>query len=68
MGKLKAWRVAQDRSVSALAKEIGCSRVAWYDWEEGRRVPQARFMEKLHDLTGGAVEPNDFYPTTREAA
>jgi transcriptional regulator with XRE-family HTH domain len=58
---LRDWRKLQAKPVQALAEQIGVTVQAWYDWEKGRRVPSRDLMPKLVQLTGGAVQPNDFY-------
>lgn len=61
-GRLAQWRRWRRLSVAECAAAFGCSRVAWYDWEKGVKVPSPAYMAKLRRMTGGAVVPNDFYP------
>lgn len=61
-GRLAQWRRWRRLSVAECAAAFGCSRVAWYAWEKGVKVPSPAYMAKLRRMTGGAVVPNDFYP------
>jgi transcriptional regulator with XRE-family HTH domain len=69
MGKLKTWRRARRLSQEALGAQLGVSAVAIGRYEMGR-VPEAAVLQKLIDLTGGAITANDFFelPNDEEAA
>ena len=65
---LRKWRIAKGLTLEACASEIGTSRQVWSDWERGRRRPDAKFMPKVRELTGGAVSADDFFPSFNKAA
>jgi transcriptional regulator with XRE-family HTH domain len=44
-----------------FATRIGVSRVTLFRIKTGRRTPSREVMERIHDATNGAVEPNDFF-------
>lgn len=60
--KLSNWRKAQNPplTLADVAKRIDRSEAATSRYENGR-VPEPDTMRRIHDLTGGAVTPNDFY-------
>lgn len=62
---LKRWRMSQGYTLDAAAAAVGTVRQVWFDWENGRRRPNATAMEQIFILTNGAVEPNDFYDVPR---
>ena len=62
--KLKAWRQAQGLSARDLATKVGVSRITVHSWERGASIPPPELMRRLVELTGGAVQPNDFYTIT----
>lgn len=61
--KLRAWRRNAQMSQDAAAAAIGVARRTWHLWENGKTIPGPEHMAALVVLTGGAVEPNDFYRT-----
>jgi DNA-binding XRE family transcriptional regulator len=61
VSKLRAWREGAGLSVSRAAANAGVARQTWHSWERGGSIPPARYMPKLHEMTGGAVTPNDFH-------
>ena len=60
---------------AALAEALACSQsyVSQIERRVGAIVPGAEVMGKIYEVTGGTVEPNDFYdlpallPSTRAA-
>lgn len=70
--KLAQWRRSQDMTQEALAIELGCTTVTVARYEAGARLPGPATMIELFILSGGAVQPNDFYALpaldVREAA
>ena len=70
MVSLLAWRKRQRPKVFAkdLAQRIGVARlqqVLRYEMPFGapeHRIPRPDIMRRIFLVTGGEVEPNDFYP------
>lgn len=67
--KLRNWRRLQGLSQAEAAEKLGVARRTWHQWEQGAIVPGPANMIELVTLTGGAVQPNDFYelPSLRAA-
>ncbi len=54
-----------------LAREIGVSNEAvrlYKRRQHPKRIPSAEVMRRIVRVTGGAVQPNDFYELDGEAA
>lgn len=71
---LRRWRMNEGLSQEDAAAKVGVVRKTWHQWEAGDAIPKREAMSSLYLLTGGAVQPNDFYDlpvvpdTQREAA
>jgi len=69
---LRQWRAQHDLSQEDAAVKVGVVRKTWHQWESGDAIPKREAMAALYLLTGGAVQPNDFYALpdlgAREAA
>lgn len=62
MVDLVTWRKSRGLSQAQLAKRLGCTQPTVSLAESGRRGPPGNdFILKVHEVTGGAVQPNDFY-------
>lgn len=59
--KLRNWRRQQGLSQQQAAELLGVARRTWHQWEQAAIVPGPANMIELVQLTGGAVQPNDFY-------
>ena len=59
--KLSIWRKAQGLTLAEVAKRIGVTEVTLSRYERGERIPAREIMPKIAAVTGGAVQPNDFY-------
>jgi transcriptional regulator with XRE-family HTH domain len=62
---LKKWRMSNGYTLDAAAAAVGTVRQVWFDWENGRRRPNASALEQIFILTQGAIQPNDFYDVPR---
>nr|DAU21534.1 MAG TPA: Helix-turn-helix XRE-family like protein [Caudoviricetes sp.] len=51
-------------SSEVFAQKIGISVGAVNHYINGRRIPAAKVMRKIAEVTRGAVTPNDFYFST----
>ncbi len=60
--KLSEFKKQNDMTDDALAALIGdCSTSALRKWFSGERIPRKDQMERIAEVTGGLVLPNDFY-------
>lgn len=50
-----------DVKVPAFASRIGVSSQALHRYLDGDRRPKPHILERIHQVTGGAVQPNDFF-------
>lgn len=60
MSDLRTWRKAKDLSRAELGELVGVTAVAIGRYENGR-VPDANVLQKIIDVSGGAVTANDFF-------
>lgn len=58
--RLSEWLKAKKISVLDFAKKAGVSSMTVYRWQEDT-IPDREKMQKIVELTGGAVTANDFY-------
>lgn len=67
--KLKDWREANGRSVEDVAAVLECTRQAVYNYErpleDGGRLPDAKRLELVGEMTAGEVTPNDWFDVDR---
>jgi len=47
-------------SDAELASQVGCSVGAVRKWRYRERTPRPEQMRRIHEITAGAVTPNDF--------
>lgn len=59
--KLRGWRIGQQLSQEQAGEKVGVARRTWHQWEAGSTIPGVALMIELFQLTGGLVQPNDFY-------
>ena len=60
---MKLENYVHERGLSAerFASELGCTTKTVYRYFRGERIPEARVMTQIFDLTDGKVRPDDFY-------
>ncbi|WP_374758642.1 helix-turn-helix domain-containing protein [Sphingomonas sp. GV3] len=65
--KLAAWRKREGKTQDWLAGELGCSQpyVSQIERAVNPIIPGPEIMERIFQVTQGAVEPNDFYELPR---
>lgn len=63
MMRLAAWRKAEGKTQEWLADQLGCTQsyISQIERAEEPIIPRRAVMLKIVRLTGGAVQPNDFY-------
>ncbi len=54
-------------SIEDFAREMGLSYAAVRQYANAGRVPTPKVMRKIINVTGGAVQPNDFYAANDNA-
>jgi transcriptional regulator with XRE-family HTH domain len=59
--KLKDFILANDVKQAAIARDLSVSNMAVWRWCAGERIPKPAMMAKIYLITGGNVEPGDFY-------
>lgn len=58
---LKEWIDSSGKSIEDVANALGCSKMDIYRYCAGEVIPRPDRMQKIVELTGGEVTPNDFY-------
>lgn len=66
--RLDAWLKREERSNAWLARQIGVSRSAVYQWTTGGALPSAYHIAQIQHLTRYEVTASDFATVDREAA
>lgn len=66
--KLKDWRRRNSRTQADVARALNVHPLTVSTWERGDKRPDAANMEAIATLTGGAVQPNDFFALPQERA
>ncbi len=51
-----------------VAEKLGVTPQTLSQYRTGKRRPSADAMKRIHDLTEGAVQPNDFHDFSRDGA
>lgn len=61
--KLAEWRRKEGMTQAAMAVELGCSQsyISQIERAVDAVVPGPAVMIAIYNLTGGRVQPNDFY-------
>lgn len=59
--KLGDWRRSQGLTQEDLAARLGLIPVSIARYESGLRLPGPAVMIQIFEISGGAVQPNDFY-------
>ena len=65
--KLTEWRKSKGWTQAELAEQIGCSQsyVSQIERATDPIVPGPAVLVEIFQLSGGKVQPNDFYPLPR---
>lgn len=62
--KLESYLRLQKITVPTFAKQLGVrSRMTVHRYVTGERLPRPAIMNKISEITGGLVQPSDFYAT-----
>lgn len=59
--KLSEWRRSVGLTQEELAEKLGLITGSVARYESGARMPGPAVLVALYELSGGAVQPNDFY-------
>lgn len=59
--KLKEYRTATNMTQKQLAALLGVSELTVLKYEDGSTLPSKKVMQRIYEMTRGAVMPNDFY-------
>lgn len=62
-----AWRKSRGLNQRDAAKLAGIKQPTWHGYENGK-VPSARKLSRIIDVTEGAVTAADYYETAEESA
>jgi len=65
---LRRWRLQEQLSVANAAARVPIARQTWHSWERGQTIPPKPLMQRLFEMTGGAVTANDFYDLPQQDA
>ena len=58
---MREWRKRADLTVDAFADAVGVRPRTVLRWQAGAMKPSRASMQRIYEVTGGAVRPNDFY-------
>lgn len=58
---IKDWIEKEKKTQQEVADALGVTQCLVSLWCNGERLPRPENMQKIMDLTGGEVQPNDFY-------
>ena len=58
---LRQWRTSEGLSQEEAGERVGVVRKTWHQWEAGDAIPKREAMARVYLVTGGRVQPNDFY-------
>lgn len=61
MERLKQWLKEHNITGAQFAEMMGVRQSAVSMWLTGERFPSRENIQKIVELTGGKVQPNDFY-------
>lgn len=61
--KLESFMNEHDFTDKSFGERIGKSRIQVYRFRHGLQVPTKKTMQKIIDVTAGAVDPASFYQT-----
>lgn len=59
--ELRSYLIQHDVAVADFADRIGVTVSALYRYLHGERRPNADVLKRIHQATGGLVQPNDFF-------
>jgi transcriptional regulator with XRE-family HTH domain len=59
--QLKEWIEKNGKTIKEVADALGVSEMNDYRYIAGSNIPRPDRMQKIVELTGGEVQPNDFY-------
>jgi transcriptional regulator with XRE-family HTH domain len=59
--KLEAFMNEHDLTDKSFGERIGKSRIQVYRYRHGMQIPTKNTMQKIVDVTQGAVDPASFY-------
>lgn len=62
---LREWRRKVGKSVDDVAAILKADRHTVYRWEQGKLMPQTKFMERICAMTDGECTIGDFYQGLR---
>lgn len=65
---LRSYLDVKDISPAAFARAIKVSTASLYRYIGGDRIPHRDVMARIVAVTGGEVQPNDFFAPAQEAA
>lgn len=60
---LRQWRKAAGFTLEHCAAAVGTTRPVWHAWETGKRRPDATFLPRVREFTGGKVGADVFFPS-----
>ena len=64
---LKEFLKIKKISIEDFAREMGLSYAAVRQYTNAGRVPKPKVMRLIINVTGGAVQPNDFFAANDDA-
>lgn len=59
--KLREWRHAKGFTILQVAERLAVKPEMLSKWERGVHIPAPANLEAIYTITGGEIEPNDFF-------
>lgn len=67
LSALRTWRVQRELTLAEAGKLFGVPPQTFHRWETGESIPRATQIQKMPEMTGGAVTAADFYAAPEPA-
>lgn len=64
---LAVWRKTSRLTLKAVGDSLGVDKCVILRWERGQVIPRQASMQKLVEITNGAVSPSDWYESRAAA-
>ncbi len=59
--KIGEYRKQEGLTLQGMGLKIGVTEGSMSRYENGERIPTREILQRIREVTDGAVQPNDFY-------